>query len=399
MAVLSSCELARKNELPPRIYVPLRSINTFETKRSADAADTCLELISLNCLRIARMNRIEVLLPFALTPVELTRDLERELRLPALAMLLGRGRLTLSNETDGFSRALPHESWLAGSYDSAAQADNSPPLGAALARAANLSAQLGCWFVLQPVHIHIACDHLVLTETRQLQLDESHSRILFDIARPLFEEVSQTLLWINAATWLLRADEWQVLRTASPDAACGHNVVIWMPQGEQAHEWRRLQNEVQMHWHDHAVNDERAAQGQNPVNSIWLWGGSTATDAIARRRIFSSSDVLAPQLAAFGSKPIASVDELLATAGDDDSVLVLDELIAPALNQDWAQWIDHFNALETSWFAALLAALQAGRLQQMDIVLSHHAMLKRIATGKGALRKFWKKPSLSALSA
>ncbi|GGC17455.1 hypothetical protein GCM10007205_28070 [Oxalicibacterium flavum] len=345
------------------------------------------------------MNRLEVLLPFALTPVELTRDLERELRLPALAMLLGRGRLTLSNETDGFSRALPHESWLAGSYDSPAQADNSPPLGTALARAANLTTPPGCWFVLQPVHIHIARDHLVLTDPRQLQLDESHSRTLFDIARPLFEEVGQTLLWIDAATWLLRADDWQALRTASPDAACGHNVDIWMPQGEQAREWRRLQNEVQMHWHGHAVNDERAAQGQNPVNSIWLWGGSTAaTDAAAARRIFSSSAGPGPQLAALGSQPVASVDALLAASGDD-GVLVLDELIAPALSQDWAQWIDHFNALETRWFAPLLAALQAGRLQQIDIVFSHHAVLKHVATGKGALRKFWKKPSLSALSA
>ena len=344
------------------------------------------------------MNRLEVLLPFALTPPELARDLQRELHLPALAMLLGRGTLTLSSETDGFSRALPHESWLAGSYDRTAQADNSPSLGPALAHAANLSAVQGCWFVLQPVHIHIARDHLVLTDPRQLQLDESHARTLFDIARPLFEEVGQTLLWIDAATWLLRADDWEALRTASPDAACGHNVDIWMPQGEQARDWRRLQNEVQMHWHGHAVNDERAAQGQKPVNSIWLWGGADAApDAEPPRQVFHATATPAPQLAALRSQPVASITDLLAAA--DDGVLVLDELIAPALSQDWAQWIDAFNALETRWFAPLLEALQAGRLQQIDIVLSHHAMLKQVAVSKGALRKFWKKPSLSTLSA
>src|SRR5690606_38085602 len=135
------------------------------------------------------MKQLEVLLPFALTPAELTRDLERQLHLPGLAMLLGRGKLTLSRETDEFSRSLPHESWLAGTYGTAAQTDNSSPLGTALARTIGASTTQACWFALQPVHIHIARDHLVLTDPRQLQLDENHSRSLFDIARPLFEEV------------------------------------------------------------------------------------------------------------------------------------------------------------------------------------------------------------------
>src|SRR5690606_10769345 len=182
----------------------------------------------------------------------------------------------------------------------------SPSLGTALAHAANLPVAQGCWFVLQPVHIHIARDHLVLTDPRQLQLEESHSCTLFDIARPLFEEVGKTLLWVDAATWLLRADDWQALHTASPGAACGHNVDIWMPQGEQARDWRRLQNEVQMHWHGHAVNDERAAQGQRPVNSIWLWGGGDVA-AEPSRQIFSGTATPAPQLAALGSQPVTSV--------------------------------------------------------------------------------------------
>jgi hypothetical protein len=73
-----------------------------------------------------------------------------------------------------------------------------------------------------------------------------------------------TLQYGDASTWFLRADGWTGLKTASADAACGHNVDIWMPDGEHARAWRKLQNEIQMMWFAHTLNDEREAQGKKP---------------------------------------------------------------------------------------------------------------------------------------
>src|SRR5690606_12665127 len=110
----------------------------------------------------------------------------------------------------------------------------------------------------------------------QLQLAEDEAQALFESALSVCEESGKSLLYGDAHTWFLRADDWQDLHTSTPDAACGHNIDIWMPKGQNERDWRRLQNEIQMHWHAHAINEQRAERGLKPVNSVWLWGGTAA---------------------------------------------------------------------------------------------------------------------------
>ena len=345
------------------------------------------------------MNRLDLLLPFSLTPPELARDLQKELHLPSLAMMLGRGKNTTLLTNDDFARTLPHEAWL---FENATttSSDNSPPLALHLAHKAGLPLDDGFWFILQPFHLHVARDHLVLTDPRQLQITEDESRTLFASAEALFAEDGKSLFYINSGIWLLRADDWHALRTSTPDAACGHNVDIWTPNGERSREWRRLQNEVQMHWHDHPVNDARANRGLKPVNSVWLWGGAKAGTSTMQRfeTAFSSTSPDVPVLAALNAKPVNTTDALLSTSASH-TLLVLDDLSAAALTEDWAEWIARLNAMETQWFAPLLDALRQGRLKQIGITLNHHATLKTIDVSAGALRKFWKKPALTALAA
>lgn len=353
------------------------------------------------------MNRLDLLLPFSLTPPELARDLQRELHTPSLAMLLGRGKRVGEHASDEFARALPHEYWLLGQrFGQETPHGNSGhlPLATHLAKAKGITLEAGFWFILQPFHLHVARDHLVLTDPRQLKISEDESHILFDTAQSLFAEVGKTLLYADAGLWLLHADDWHELQTASPDAACGHNVDIWMAQGERARDWRRLQNEVQMHWHNHAINDERAARGQKPINSVWLWGGAATEDVDTRRFdvIHTSSNAGSAAtnglLASLQAHQASGVDALLAST-TARPLLLLDDLTETILAEDWAEWIARLNAMETQWFAPLLEALRTGRIRQFGITLGHHAALRHIDVSASSLRKFWKKPSLSVLAA
>lgn len=347
------------------------------------------------------MTRLDLLLPFALPPQEMARDLLRELKTPALAMLLARGNRLTNHLNEDFSRALPHESWLARQYGLSTPSDNSSPaLATSVMRAFDLPAQSGFWFIVQPVHLHIARDHLVLTDPRHLALSEPDSRALFDIVRPLLEETGKTLQYGDAATWFLRADDWHALLTSTPDAASGHNIDIWMPKGDQARDWRRLQNEIQMHWHAHAINDEREARGLKPVNSIWLWGGASATGGTQPEfeETFTSGASGNPFIAAAAS-PVAATSATDILARPQHGLLMLDDLIAPALAGDWSEWLGRFQAMEQTWFAPLLDALGSGRLDRLSLTLSHNTMLSTFAIGKSSLRRFWKKPSLARLAA
>lgn len=349
------------------------------------------------------MNHLDILLPFGLPPAELARDILRELNLPALATLTARakGGSKQQHILDEFARALPHEAWLSQRFGlSNPDSHNaSPPLAIAVMRALGLSVKEGHWFMLHPAHIHIARDHLVLTDIRQVTLSEVDSRSLFDDAKPLFDEVGRTLLYGDTGTWFVRADDWQRLHTSTPDAACGHNVDIWMPHGEGERAWRKLQNEVQMQWFENTLNQQRAARGMQAVNSLWLWGGATVHPAQAPGS-YSHAFNLRGWSRAFGqlTSNTASVscnaEELIAASGER-GLLLLDNLIAPALTGEWSEWIQQLQALESNWFAPLLQAMQNGKLNQLTLTFTDHSRMTEMTTTPLSLKKFWVKPSLT----
>lgn len=351
------------------------------------------------------MSHLDILVPFALPPAEMSADLLRDLQLPALATLTTRTRVeggaARHESFDGFHRSLPHETWLARQFGMAASvSDTSPPIAAALMQTLALAPRVGAWFVVQPVHIHIARDHLVLTDPRQLALSEQEARVLFDIAQPLFAEAGKDLEYGNASTWFVRADDWAELRTATPDAASGHNIDIWMPKGPGERNWRKVQNEVQMHWFNHPLNEEREAHRRKPVNSIWLWGGSRVPTDIRPGRYMHAYN-LPDWMQAFASfvQHHAHVDDAnrLHETADGNGILLLDNLLEPALSNDWARWLDGMRALEEGWFSPLLQALKDGRIGTLSLVLTHDSRIANFTASRSSLRKFWVKPSLTAL--
>jgi hypothetical protein len=348
------------------------------------------------------MNQLEILIPFGLPPAQLAPDLLRELATPSLALLSARSRAerTEPEANAAFSRVLPHEAWLAQRFGLHREQDSSPPIAPLLMRALGLAAANGVWFVLQPVHIHIARDHLVLTDPRRLLLSEQESRTLFDIAQSLFREADMELAYSDPHTWFVRANQWSDLQTASPDAASGHNIDIWMPQGPQARAWRKIQNEVQMHWHAHPLNHEREARGLQAVNSIWLWGGARA-DATNTGKTYSHTYNLSGWMRAFN--PYASTLAEAASAAaviaarPESGLAILDALLAPALASDWASWLQQMRAFEANWFAPLQDAVKSGALDRLTLVFSDDSRIFRFIVTRASLRKFWVKPTLSTL--
>ena len=321
------------------------------------------------------MTNLEIIVPFALPPTEHARDLLRELQLPSLAQLLARAKRGKNQQADNFAPALPHEQWLSG------EADNSPPVAQAAMQAMGL-AEEGHWFLLQPASLHIARDHLVLTDRRQLDLNDAESRALFDSAQQFINESGFDMRYGDAGNWFLRADTWQALRTCTPDAACGHNIDIWLPKGDGERAWRKLLNELQMLWHTHPTNEAREARGAHRINSAWLWGGSHDEKPTTGLALLARQAMNQPQ----------NVLEL------NSPKSLLDSLIAPALAGDWSSWLHEFSQLEQTCFAPLLSALKESKIQSITLVLTDSSRLQTWHASRASMRKFWIKPSLARLA-
>lgn len=132
------------------------------------------------------------------------------------------------------------------------------------------------WICLELVHIHATRDHLVLLPTDTLNILEEEEITLRKSINDLLIEIAPEALSINQRHWLFPTDLFDSLVTHSPTLACGNNIDVWMPKDSStpglARKWRQLQNEIQMIWHDHPVNQERQNQNQPTINSVWLHG-------------------------------------------------------------------------------------------------------------------------------
>ena len=380
-------------------------------------------------------NRLHLLLPFALPAAADASTALHDIRSPALDRLIARATLVERVIGEDFQRTLPHERWVArqfGALPGGAAAADEAPLAPYMLRADGGEPGNATWACVQPVHVRIAHDHLVLIDPASLELSDDEASALLAVARPLIEELGVRIEAPRPARWYLSGDGFGTLAGASPLRASGRNIEIWLPHeahsGERSRAWMKLQNEVQMAWFEHPVNEAREARGLPAVNSIWFHAQGAAqpvrspfarvlSDAAATRGLAMTAGVEtgAPP-ASFGalsarsgsaggagdangtSAAAANASPNHATNSNANSTLVeLDPFSAPYIEQDWARWNDAFAALQTDWFEPALAALQAGQLGELGLTLCGDTGSVTLTVTRGDLRKFWRRRVLASL--
>ncbi len=94
--------------------------------------------------------------------------------------------------------------------------------------------------------------------------------------RASLEERGLTLHRPRSDRWYVSSARPLVFYAAAPAVVSAGRLRDELPAGPDAARVTALCNDIQMLWHDHPVNRERAARGRAPVNSVWIWGGGSA---------------------------------------------------------------------------------------------------------------------------
>lgn len=337
------------------------------------------------------MAHITLVLPFALPLPEFAPDLIRAMNTPALALLLSRTSSATRARAAEHTHALPHETWLARALGLGAP--SGVDVAVAAMRGFGLEPEGGNWYIVSPGHIQIARTHLTMADTRQVPLADDDSRALFATAAELCESIGHALRYGDAQTWFLRADDWTGFETATPDTVVNMDLTDFMPKGQPALAYRRLQNEVQMAWHAHPVNAARETQRLPIVNAFWMWGAGRTAPALKQPL---ASFAVPGWLGALGDQRFETLDRL-ADLLSTDRTLVVGPLAEAAQAADWSVWLQVMQKLEDTLFAPLLAAVKAGRVSKLTLVLSSREGLLETTTSALAQRKFWRSPTLDAL--
>jgi len=78
----------------------------------------------------------------------------------------------------------------------------------------------------------------------------------------------------------------KALATADVSAAAVDqcNPGDYLPRGSASGAYRNLLSEIEMALHEHEINERRVANGQQPVNSLWIWGGGAAPPVVSRQQ-------------------------------------------------------------------------------------------------------------------
>ncbi len=184
-------------------------------------------------------------------------------------------------------KALPHERFLLG---------ETFPLAAALSKPKQ-NEILSC---IEPVHMHATRDHLVLLPLQDLQVSNEEILTLMNEARTVFmEEGLGDLIQLDHLRWASSHPTISSLYTHSIYQTKGRNIDWWLPKDTNeigiAKRWRKIQNEVQMRWHIHPVNEARDANGLPTINSIWLYGVGKSGDCQYPSELINASQMISDQ--------------------------------------------------------------------------------------------------------
>jgi hypothetical protein len=402
---------------------------------------------------------LHLLIPFALVPVvdaqiALSRLAQPDPAYPALSALLARATQFERAAGEDFQRTLPHERWLAGRFGlleprtgTGATATDDAPLAPYMLLADGGDPGTARWACVEPAHIQIAHDHLVLIDPDTLGLSDDEAATLLEAARPSFDEMGIRVEAPTPRRWYVSGEALGELVAAPPLRAAGRSIEIWLPHdtgtGDRSRAWMKLQNEVQMCWFEHPLNDRRESAGLLAVNGLWLYSQGTRAASLKQpfARVLSksaatrglglasgatvgapvetfaqfaassgasapagagaatSSGVVASQGAATSSGAASGTTATSTTAprGHGAATLVeLDALNVPFIQQNWYDWHDALARLEHDWFAPALAALRDGGLPGLTLTLSGDTGVVSYAVTRGALRKFWRRRPLTA---
>lgn len=228
------------------------------------------------------------------------------------------------------------------------------------------------WLRADPVHLLADRDRIVMAGNAPLVLSVEECRAFAAELNAHFTADGWDLRAPNAQRWYLRLPRAPRLRTVPLPETVGQDVLHHLPEGEDAAHWRSLLNEAQMVLHGSAVNREREARGEPPVNSLWFWGGGRLPPPPPPMwsQVWSNA-AFVKGLAALSTTPCASLPEnaheWLAHDTQGRQLLVIEALREHVQHDEPSAWRESVTVVYEEWLAPLWAALRRRRLDALEL--------------------------------
>jgi hypothetical protein len=303
----------------------------------------------------------------------------RELELPSAALLLARAR------PRRFS-PLGLEGWLCQAFEVERQHDW--PVAPLTLAVDGGDAADAYWLRADPVHLLAHRDRLTLLDPGVVNPRAEDAAELVALLNRHFAGDDLVFHAPHPARWYVRLPGAPRLATRELSLAAGRDIAGAMPTGEDSLRWRRVLTEIQMLFHEHAVNQSREARGELPINSVWLWGGGTRPSVPGQHFTHvAAENAVAQALAARVGAEVTAGMKL--PAERSARVLAVAEIPSARYGDD-LPWRRGLGAVESAYLAPLLAGLRDGTVTEAAIIALHSRACLRFEVRRTDLLRFWR---------
>lgn len=251
--------------------------------------------------------------------------------------------------------------------------------GAATTRTGDIGSRAeGFWMQALPMHFSAGLDRLTAVKLEgERALSAAERAELATVVAAHLRSSGFDFHETAEGEWLVHSARPLDVRTASPESAASDGLDDAMPRGADAALLKRLMTELQMLLHEHPVSTSRVSRGLPESNAIWFHGAGEI--AASPERAFPDAYGDAAYLHGVYRLHDQSVVALPASATGlpsrprRDAVVVIESV--------------DLDSLETLWVAPLVAALAAGRVRRLTLILDRWVL----EIARGALLKVWRR--------
>jgi len=249
------------------------------------------------------------------------------------------------------------------------------------------------WLRADPVHLQPRGDTLVMAASDSLNIRQAEADQLVREILGVFTEDGWVLKAPKPDRWYLQPVPTPDVKTTHIDLVRGENIYPALPSGADGKKWHTILNELQILLHTSAVNIEREARGEPPINSLWFWGGG-------RLPVVKESDwarfwgdqtvglALARLAQIPHSKRPATAGQWLAEAEAGAHLVVLDQAQQAQHQGHFEAWRDFVAQLESQWIEPLIHALDRGQLQELTLIMDN---CRQFTIKSKHLRRWWRR--------
>ena len=324
--------------------------------------------------------KLDVLIPSLLLTAPLHKLLPPPI-VPVLEKLLARA--------DRQSEVVPTgSSWLCRRWGVGAPC----PIAPLLAAYDGFDTSSGGWMFAAPVHLKPNGDRLDLFKTDFLELSGVETAEFIATLNTHFADRNLQFCARTPDRWYVRCSPAEIPLTTSPHAARTGSLIDSQPKSSGTLDWRSLQNESQMLFFAHRVNDAREAMGKPTVSGVWFWGGGLLPElkTPAYDRVVANSP-LSIQLATNSGIEVQPLSWAAVQSAKGNVLAVIDSCNELAGSFDLPGWARELERLDDEWFLPMSAALGRGAIERLrlhvpDGEFTHSYQITR----RQQLLRFWR---------